>query len=351
MSENPAISNKNVRIQYIDALRGFAMLLVVFVHVEIFGFFNFTHTTFLGKLFSAIHMPTFFFISGLCIYKSGVYYTYSRVHNDFMRLILPAAIVGLTYTYFCINQDLIYFLSNSMKAGYWFTVSLFEVLLIYYVIYNLTRSKINLFVPILCLIAVLLYLLKLPLKIFPKAEIIGNYLCLHQTCNYFIFFVLGVIFKKFSQAISRLLKTKWFSTVVILVLVVSSYYIFCVELYLSGTIRKIIETIGETVIGLSGVLLLYSVFEYYKDKFESANFIGKSLLVIGKNTLAIYLLHYFFLPHIPEIGNFLTCHYNFIIELLLGLLFSLLIIALCLCMSNTMKISPFLGKYILGSRN
>ena len=88
MSENPAISNKNVRIQYIDALRGFAMFLVVFVHVEIFGFFNFTHTTFLGKLFSAIHMPTFFFISGLCIYKSGVYYTYSRVHNDFMRLIL-----------------------------------------------------------------------------------------------------------------------------------------------------------------------------------------------------------------------------------------------------------------------
>lgn len=350
MSENPAISNKNVRIQYIDALRGFAMLLVVFVHVEIFGFFNFTHTTFLGKLFSAIHMPTFFFISGLCIYKSGVYYTYSRVHNDFMRLILPAAIVGLTYTYLCVNQDLIYFLSNSMKAGYWFTVSLFEVLLIYYVIYNLTRSKINLFVPVLCLIAVLLYLLKLPLKIFPKAEIIGNYLCLHQTCNYFIFFVLGVFFKKYNQAIHRLLKTKWFTAIVILILCMSSYYIFCVELGISGTIGKIIETVGETVIGLSGALLLYIVFDFYKDKFDSSNFIGKCLISIGKNTLPIYLLHYFFLPHLPSIGNFLKANPNSIVELLIGMLLSLFVILVSIIITKVFRISPFMSKLILGDK-
>ena len=227
---------------------------------------------------------------------------------------------------------------------------MFEVLLIYYVIYNLTRSKINLFVPVLCLIAVLLYLLKLPLKIFPKAEIIGNYLCLHQTCNYFIFFVLGVFFKKYNQAIHRLLKTKWFTAIVILILCMSSYYIFCVELGISGTIGKIIETVGETVIGLSGALLLYIVFDFYKDKFDSSNFIGKCLISIGKNTLPIYLLHYFFLPHLPSIGNFLKANPNSIVELLIGMLLSLFVILVSIIITKVFRISPFMSKLILGDK-
>jgi fucose 4-O-acetylase-like acetyltransferase len=55
---------KKERIQYIDALRGFTMLLVVFAHVETFSFQYMENATFLGEFFKLFRMPLFFFISG-----------------------------------------------------------------------------------------------------------------------------------------------------------------------------------------------------------------------------------------------------------------------------------------------
>lgn len=39
-SDSLVLSNKKERVQYIDALRGFTMLLVVIQHVETFGFYG-----------------------------------------------------------------------------------------------------------------------------------------------------------------------------------------------------------------------------------------------------------------------------------------------------------------------
>ena len=57
-----------VRIHYIDALRGFTMLLVVFAHVLTFGFGM--QKSFLSELFITFRMPMFFFISGFIGYKA-----------------------------------------------------------------------------------------------------------------------------------------------------------------------------------------------------------------------------------------------------------------------------------------
>ena len=111
--------NNKERFQYIDALRGVAMLMVVFAHVEIYSFFRFGADTSLTKIISMTHMPLFFFISGLCIYKVDRKYSLTKIKNDFLRLIIPAIIVGLIYTDFRINS----FLADNMKAGYWFTIS------------------------------------------------------------------------------------------------------------------------------------------------------------------------------------------------------------------------------------
>ena len=340
------------RIQYIDALRGFSMLLVVFVHVEIFGFFNFSHTTFLSKFFSAIHMPTFFFISGLCMYRSNVVYNISYLYKDVLRLIVPAFIIGIFYTYIIINQDIIYFLSNTMKAGYWFTISLFEILLIYRIVYSISMNRDRMFVVLLVLITLFLYLIKLPLKVVPQAEIIGNYLCLHQTCNFFLYFVIGILISKYKELVDKLLSNKLIPFFTLLIFFVSSYIMFsCFSIEeLSGISGKIIETIGETLVGISGMLSLYILFVHYKSCFNNNNLFGRSLIIIGNNTLAIYLIHYFLLPNLPMVGDFLKNYPNIICELILGFIISYIIITITILITKLVRISPVMGKILFGDK-
>lgn len=340
------------RLQHIDALRGFAMMLVVFVHIELFGVFEFTHTTLLAKMFSAVHMPLFFFISGLCIYRPNKTYNRSRIYGDIKRLILPALSIGLLYTYFKINQDFVYFFSNNMKSGYWFTISLFEILLIYYLISNITKNSSKGFLISLCAGALFLYLLRLPLKISPMATMIADYLCFHQTCSYFLYFVLGVFASKYKGVVSVWITSRWLPTVAILVFTIFSYlmFVFLPRFGVYGITGQVVESIGETLFGIFGLAILYIIFDRYKLFFNNNNIVGKCLIIIGNNTLAIYLLHYFLLPHLPLIGNCIKDSSNVLCELIIIIPLSLLIISLSFLVAKVIRLSPILGKILLGDK-
>ena len=62
------------RIEYIDALRGITMILVVFNHVELFSF-KISPALIANEVFMSFRMPLFFFISGFIGYKAGVEWT------------------------------------------------------------------------------------------------------------------------------------------------------------------------------------------------------------------------------------------------------------------------------------
>lgn len=61
------------RLEFIDAMRGFTMLLVVYSHVLIFGYHQneITHVSF-NQALSTFRMPLFFFISGFVLYNSSL---------------------------------------------------------------------------------------------------------------------------------------------------------------------------------------------------------------------------------------------------------------------------------------
>ena len=344
---------KKERLLYIDALRGLAMLMVVFVHVEIYSFFNFTHTTPLMHIFSAVHMPLFFFISGVCIYKPDKKYGLAKVKNDFLRLIIPAFLVGLLYTYFKSGEDMMFFFANSMKAGYWFTISLFEVLLIYYLINNLTKNNNKAFMIVLWTIAGLLYLLKLPFKMVGSLETLGNYMCLHQTFNFFVFFALGITASKYRSKTHRLLEDQVFSAAVLLLFSIGSLVVFGLVPKYAGSsiVWKVLDTFGETLVGLFGICLLYVIFYKIQSVFNSSNRIAKSLVFVGNNTLAIYLIHYFFLPVLPQLGNFLMGYPSFMMELVLGFSLSVIVLAISVLINRVVKVtSSFVGCILFGEK-
>lgn len=326
------------------------MLLVVFVHIEIFAIYGFGETTTLANILSAVHMPLFFFISGFCAYKSRRPYTMLKVCSDAARLILPALLVGIIYTNLKAGMDILYFFSNPMKAGYWFTITMFEILLVYYVIYNITNKRRNVFFFTLWIVAIVLYMVKLPLKVYPLAEAVGNYLCLHQTCNFFVFFVIGVTASMFLNKFHTIISKKVFPTIIVALFIVSSYLQFSIlsRYWESSVMWMVIETIGESLIGVTGTIMLYMVFYKYKEFFCETNCIGKGLIFVGVNTLPIYLLHYFFLSKLPSAGEILTQCPNVILELIVVLPITVIIIITSLLTNSVLSVSSVFSM-ILGN--
>ena len=62
------MSSKN-RIEYIDAMRGFTMILVVYAHVVFFSFGIDSSYPSFNQFFMLMRMPLFFFISGFIFYR------------------------------------------------------------------------------------------------------------------------------------------------------------------------------------------------------------------------------------------------------------------------------------------
>lgn len=64
----------STRINYIDQLKGLAMLLVVMGHVSAFDFFSLETVpgTFLNNIITSLQMPLFFFLSGIVVRKKDL---------------------------------------------------------------------------------------------------------------------------------------------------------------------------------------------------------------------------------------------------------------------------------------
>ena len=71
----PSATNKKPRLGWLDALRGFTMLLVVTNHVALKSFGMQIRWSAALQFFLLFRMPLFFFISGFLAYKA------SRVWN------------------------------------------------------------------------------------------------------------------------------------------------------------------------------------------------------------------------------------------------------------------------------
>ena len=91
------------RINYIDALRGFTMLLVVYAHVAHFSFGVTSDNSVISALFRTFRMPMFFFISGYIAYRIESYWnidTFKKIMKKKVVIqIVPASLFFCVYHY------------------------------------------------------------------------------------------------------------------------------------------------------------------------------------------------------------------------------------------------------------
>lgn len=99
---------------------------------------------------------------------------------------------------------------------------------------------------------------------------------------------------------------------------------------------------------------LLSVFVFFYKKrtyFSSSSRASKVITFIGRRTLDIYLLHYFFLPKdLSVFGHYFVNHPAPILELAFSSIVTILVVAVCLIVSEILRQSTFCRKWLLGAK-
>ena len=360
------ITTSPKRIEYIDALRGFTMILVVFSHI-----FQPVVSP-LNKIFITFRMPLFFFISGYIAYKANEVWNLSfytkKLLNKCRIQLIPTLVFGLLFSYIIREHNFLTFVFDGYKDGYWFTVVLLGMFAIYYT-YNLIFSKLRTGGGIrhknIILYAIAIVLRGLPYLLgvvgINLYNSFSNLFCLPLLIQYFHFFVLGVITKQFQDKIHKIIENKYFSASVIILFVILFGWLQVDSQYIEisiGLVRKLLLLInigGHLLVRYLGLIIVYSFFRKYQTSFTQTTKIGTLLQYIGRHTLDIYVLHYFFLPNIAPVKDFIlnTRHVwnspNTVFELFFGIGISLMVIAVCLVVSKILRTSDLLAHYLFGA--
>ena len=352
---------KTPRMGWLDALRGFTMILVVSNHVALKSFGMQIRWSAALQFFLLFRMPLFFFISGFLAYKASRIWnaqTLRELSLKKMRVqLIPTIVFFLLFLAIIpttpFEASLAEALASSMKAGYWFTLVLLYMLLTYY-LFSYAESKLPFKS---CIPVVLLFIVSLGFfetcylpRYFSWAlgykglqnEFL-NYTSLVEMMRYFPFFLFGNIVHRYWQQAQRLMDSKWFFPVVTLLAVVCT-----IEVLKWHTLRLAWASLPHTLAMFLLLSMVFMFFRYYHDFFEQTRF-GSVLQFIGRRTLDIYLLHYFFLPKLPMVGEFFKVNRsNFILETTASFSLAFLVIGFCIVTSQLLRVSPFLKKYLFG---
>lgn len=336
------------RIEYIDALRGFTMILVVFAHVETIGFSDAMHKSFFGDLFCMFRMPLFFFISGFIAWREREWRTPLFIELSLKKIrvqLIPTLIFGLFLTYIISDTDIVAFITSPTKMGLWFTIALLEMFLISYLleyilyILQLTRFRILAFaVLVLCASG-----LKVILVLSGALPQLVSILSLHYVLSYLPFFVLGYICSIKRGLFFKFIEEQRARFLIIIIFILTAIYSIKI-----GAPNNIVQTIVEYVGGVTGLLIVFTYFRRHQDVFSVSTIIGRNLQYVGRRTFDIYLIHNMLIPHFPQLGYFFTKHPMPIIELFVNLFVSLLIVFGCLVISSVIRLSNPLATLCFG---
>ena len=100
-----------------------------------------------------------------------------------------------------------------------------------------------------------------------------------------------------------------------------------------------------------GTILSFAFFRKYEEAFSQNTVIGRGLQYIGRRTLDVYLLHFFFLPrNLENLDSLIMENGNPTVELFVSLTIALMVIAICLLIGNVIRLSPTLAHWTLGAK-
>lgn len=342
---------QNNRFIYIDLLRGIAILFIVFGHIPMFCYGDgASHLPSFRAFTSMVQLPIFFFVSGfVCNTEKMLIGGGKTLVNKFRQLIMPALFWGGLYM--ILNEISIFTaITDKFKSGYWFTFLLFEFILLQFGVEYLARhfrikNEARLYTLWLVSMAVVMYGISLP-SVANLFGYTGGVLGL-PLFRYYLYFVCGVLLRRNMLYLTSHKYKDVFVSLCMMLLLVLAISNWILDIQFSGMFFHLNMVVFE----LTALLVLFVAFYKNRMRFSNENSVVKALGFIGRRTLDIYMLHYFFLPKdLHLFGTFFSTHDAPVVECAFSGVLTILIVAVCIAVGELIRQGGFLPKYILGTK-
>lgn len=287
------------RLHYFDVLKGIAIYMVVMGHVLCLCMSDMDNSV-PFRLIGSIHMPLFFFISGWFSYKLLPDGRVARpdLRRRFVQLMLPTAVVGslyiLVYNHLGLYRheetSLGWFWLSAGKQGYWFTVSLFEIMVIYAatagLLHRLHRTPLSIAAALVLSVAIVA-----AGKLFPA---IDKPLQLNATGCYTFPFLIGVIARRHKDGFARLLHSDVAMTLAIIVLA-GCLTVNVQYRHLGNAVLFVSRLVSHIPLAMIAIAVIRPWTDASYGRPDGPSAAVRVWVYLGRNSLGIYLLHYFML--------------------------------------------------------
>lgn len=319
------------RITYFDQMKGVAILLVVIGHLMQFSFgYETSHPV----KFLYFHMPLFFYISGFLAYKqtSSVRELSTRLAKRSLTILLPYV---LFLSIWCVFSGYTNIHDILLGGGgrYWFLYTLF-IISSFFLIYEYVIGRVEktwIYVTLWIIPYVILIVIKIHFTLLG-----GGDLCNIITgfVNYYRYFLIGYMCRKYLNLYKLLFCNEMVAAVGLMAYLLNWYFFDS---------HNMLLIFG----GSLGAMIVIQRFFQKTVKEDSG--VGRAFASIGKQSLAIYVIHYFFIPDVSALmHDFLDCPNPFIWQLTFAFLLSIPIIASCMFVGRLIETNRFLNFMCFG---
>lgn len=166
---------------------------------------------------------------------------------------------------------------------------------------------------------------------------------LRRVTKFFQFFVLGTLAMKFRTKYESLMNNEMVkATLLMSFFAVLFLMTYDMPLALHHFLR-------DVALRYFATFAIISFFVCNAASFQRETKINSLINYIGQNSLAIYLLHYFFWPRFRPLPEWFA-GLNMMTANLLSMLYTIAITALCLLFIKFLSNSKYIRKYVLGKK-
>jgi fucose 4-O-acetylase-like acetyltransferase len=277
----------SIRDNSIDLAKGLGMFLVIWGH-------NLLPGDYTGILIYSFHMPLFFMLSGV-FYKQDIDFM-KLIKTKAKRLLIPFLFFSIFHYVFYLIWTLLFngidtfdFYSilkivpfkDAISIPLWFFISLFEIIIIYYLLSKyIKNSWLKMFV---------VFVLSISSYLFDQLNLpfFYNYFHLFSTLSMLLFYALGSeIFNKYKQHMifKNLVFNVMFLFMLLIVFIWSNTYFKGIDI--NGNIYNTTYFI-YIIASISGIYLIWVL----SNIINKLNFSAHFWSYVGKNSLGIFAIH------------------------------------------------------------